>query len=334
MTEKEFARLLAGIEALSQAQMVALDAAIRGRLNRTPQQPVASAEPVAQGEPEAEGLASIADIEARFAATPRCPHCQSAEVGKWGSANALKRYQCKACAVTFNALTGTPLAQLHKRELWIGNAQAMVEGISLRKVAARLDIGLETAFRWRHRFLQAPKAVKPKLLEGTVETDETYFLYSQKGSRKLARPARKRGGSAKKRGLSDEQVPVLIARDRNKATTDEILPDRSERSITAVLEPVVDKAAVLVSDGAHAYRAFADHAGIAHIALNLSAGQRTWGIYHIQNVNNYGSRLKGWMRRFNGVATKYLDSYLGWHRTDDRQAGAQNANLMLAAAWG
>ncbi len=331
--EKDFARLLAGIEALSQAQMLALDAAIRGRINAAPQQLAPLVEPASKAA-AAEGLASIAAIEARFAAAPRCPHCLSAEVGKWGSANGLKRYQCKACMVTFNALTGTPLAQLHKRELWIGNAQAMVEGISLRKVAARLDIGLETAFRWRHRFLQAPKAVKPKLLEGTVETDETYFLHSQKGSRKLSRPARKRGGSAKKRGLSDEQVPVLIARDRNKATTDEILPDRSERSITAVLEPVVDKAAVLVSDGAHSYRAFADHYGIAHIALNLSAGQRTWGIYHIQNVNNYGSRLKGWMRRFNGVATKYLDSYLGWHRTDDRQAGTLNANLMLAAAWG
>ena len=334
VTEKDFARLLAGIEALPLAQLVALDAAIRGRLNRGHEPTEASADPVARGTPAAEGLASIADIEARFAVAPLCPHCQSAEVSKWGTANGLKRYQCKVCVVTFNALTGTPLAQLHKRELWIGNAQAMVEGISLRKVAARLDIGLETAFRWRHRFLQAPKAVKPKLLEGTVETDETYFLQSQKGSRKLARPARKRGGSAKKRGLSDEQVPVLIARDRNKATTDEILPDRSERSITAVLEPVVDKAAVLVSDGAHSTRAFADHFGIAHIALNLSAGQHSWGIYHIQNVNNYGSRLKGWMRRFNGVATKYLDSYLGWHRTDDRQAGTLNANIMLAAAWG
>ena len=75
-------------------------------------------------------------------------------------------------------------------------------------------------------------------------------------------------------------------------------------AITAVLEPVVDKAAVLVSDGAHSYRAFVDHFGIAHIALNLSAGQRSRGFYHIQNVNNYGSRLKGLMRRFNGVATK------------------------------
>ena len=52
-------------------------------------------------------------------------------------------------------------------------------------------------------------------------------------------------------------------------------------------------------------------AGLAHVPLNLSAGERVKGIYHIQNVNNYDSRLKSWMRRFNGVATKYLDSYLG-----------------------
>jgi hypothetical protein len=79
-----------------------------------------------------------------------------------------------------------------------------------------------------------------------------------------------------------------------------------------VLEPVVAKSAILVSDGAQAYQAFAFYAGLPHIALNLSAGERTRGIYHIQNVNHYGSRLKTWMRRFNGVATKYLDSYLGW----------------------
>jgi hypothetical protein len=51
-----------------------------------------------------------------------------------------------------------------------------------------------------------------------------------------------------------------------------------------VLEPVVAKSAILVSDGAQAYRAFANQAGLPHVALNLSAGERTWGIYHIQNV--------------------------------------------------
>ena len=80
VTEKDFARLLAGIEALSQAQMLALDAAIRGRLNSACQQLAPSAGPAGEAA-AAEGLASIAAIEARFAAAPRCPHCQSADVG-------------------------------------------------------------------------------------------------------------------------------------------------------------------------------------------------------------------------------------------------------------
>ena len=36
---------------------------------------------------------------------------------------------------------------------------------------------------------------------------------------------------------------------------------------------------------------------------------------HINNVNGYHGRLKEWLRPFHGVATKYLDRYLGWRRT-------------------
>jgi transposase-like protein len=333
VTGNDFHKLLAAIEVLSPAQLTALDAAIRGRLGAVMDPPAAAAEDGGEA-PSDTGCASIADIEARFAAKPLCPRCQSTKAVKWGSASGLKRYRCKSCKATFNALTGTALAQLHKRELWAGQAQALADGISLRKVAARLDVHLTTAFRWRHRFLKAPKALKPKVLDGTVEADETYFLYSEKGSRGLTRPARKRGGKASKRGLSDEQVPVLIARDRNKATSDEVLPDRSAESISAALMPVIAKTAVLVSDGAPAYCAFASKAKLAHVPLNLSAGERVKGIYHIQNVNNYDSRLKSWMRRFNGVATKYLDSYLGWHRACDRNGGTLCASHALTAAWG
>lgn len=334
MTDEDFQRLLATVGGLTPAQLVTLDAAVRGRIGTASAATAGVAPGSSEGDGAAEGCASIADIEARFARAPCCPHCGSSEVGKWGSANGFKRYRCKPCKVTFNALTGTPLAQLHKRELWLPHAQALVDGISLRKVAARLDVDLTTAFRWRHRFLKAPKDRKAKTLDGTVEADETYFLYSEKGASKLDRPARKRGGTATKPGLSAEQVPVLIARDRNKATTDQILPDRSEKSIAAVLEPVVAKSAILVSDGAKAYRAFANRAGIVHVELNVGAGEHRWGIYHVQNVNNYGSRLKTWIRRFNGVATKYLDSYLGWHRTEDREGDTLSAKYMLAAAWG
>lgn len=39
--------------------------------------------------------------------------------------------------------------------------------------------------------------------------------------------------------------------------------------------------------------------------------------FHINNINAYHSRFKGWMRRFHGVATKNLPNYLGWRRTQE-----------------
>ena len=48
-------------------------------------------------------------------------------------------------------------------------------------------------------------------LRGIVEADETFVLSSRKGERNLDRKARRRGGKASKRGLSHEQVPVLVA---------------------------------------------------------------------------------------------------------------------------
>lgn len=41
------------------------------------------------------------------------------------------------------------------------------------------------------------------------------------------------------------------------------------------------------------------------------------GAVHIQNVNAYHGRLKQWLNRFHGVATHYLDNYLGWFRSLD-----------------
>ena len=56
-------------------------------------------------------------------------------------------------------------------------------------------------------------------------------------------------------------------------------------------------------------------------ARNLSAGIRVQGAWHVQNVNAFASRLRTWMVRFKGVATKYLANYLGWFRMLDRPPG-------------
>lgn len=265
------------------------------------------------------------------AAVPTLPICIDPKMGfgQWAETLSLQGMQGDVQRVDGHAAGPTP--------------QAGIVGTARRSAARRHQPAQgrsSSRCRSHDRVLLAAslpasgEILESKTLAGTVEVDETYFLRSRKGSRKLERPARKRGGKATKRGLSDEQVPVLIARDRNKATADQILNDRSEQAITGMLGPLVSPDAVLVSDGAQAYRAFTGKARIPHVGLVLSQGERTWGIYHVQNVNAYTSRLKGWMRRFNGVATKYLASYLGWHRMNDREGDTLTPNRIFIAAMG
>ena len=70
------------------------------------------------------------------------------------------------------------------------------------------------------------------MLKGIVEADETYVLESRKGARGLGRKARRRGGKAK-RGLSREQVPVLMAADRSGTTVSAVLPRVDAAALTA-----------------------------------------------------------------------------------------------------
>lgn len=318
MREADFEVLLRLVERLGGEQRAALGRALAA----------------AAGEAEAGRL-----LEGAFAAAPCCPHCAATALQRWGHASGLRRYRCKACCKTFNALTGTSLARLRKKACWLAYGEALAAGMSLTKAAAHCGVHLTTSFRWRHRFLRAPAAAR-EALGGVVEADETFFRRSHKGSRRWRRgdapPGRgphRRGEQASRRGLSAEQVPALIARDRAGHTVDAVLPDLGAEAIKAVLAPVVAGDAVLCSDGAKAYAAFAAGHGLHHEPVNLAAGIRVReGAFHIQNVNAYHGRLKGWMGRFNGVATRYLPNYLGWRRTLERAPEASASKTWLLAA--
>lgn len=267
----------------------------------------------------------------------RCPHCQAPpeRLGGWGHSHGLPRYRCKACGRTFNTLTGTPLAHLRKRQQWACHAQALIQGVSVREAARRCGVDKNTAFLWRHRFLRQAAGYRAEHEGGIVEADETFFLQSFKGQRHLPRPARCRGGVAAKRGISAEQVPVLVVRDRSGQTADFKLEKLDAPHVMAVLRPLIDRDAVLCTDSAGVYAAFARATGIAHRPVNIQQGRRVIeGAFHIQNVNAYDSRLKGWMRRFHGVATRYLESYLGWRRMLERYGNAIHPGICLAEAIG
>ena len=79
------------------------------------------------------------------------------------------------------------------------------------------------------------------------------------------------------------------------------------------------------------YHYFAKDAGVSHEAVNLSAGTRVKGAFHVQNVNAYHSRLRQWIQRFHGVATHYLPNYLGWRRALDTRRLDTPDKMLLAA---
>jgi len=268
-------------------------------------------------------------IEPQQGKRPACPYCKTEDPIRWGRSHGLSRFRCRNCKRTFNALTSTPLAHLRHKEQWPVFAQTMIEGKSVRASAQACGVHYTTTFRWRHRFLRLPEEKQAQVLRGIAEADETFLLRSKKGERGLQRRGRKRGGKAAKPGRSSEQACILVARDRGGATASHVLSEFSKDTLVHVLQPVLAEDTLLCSDGHAVYKAFAAEAGVVHKAVNASAGIRVVEkVFHIQNVNAYHSRFKTWIRRFNGVATKYLPNYLGWYRWLDG-----NASALTPQAW-
>jgi transposase-like protein len=274
-------------------------------------------------------------IEQSTAHRLTCPRCGSDQFHRHGRANGLQRYRCRNCARTCNALTGTPLARLRHKGRWLDYLGSMLESHSILRAAAQLGVAGATSFRWRHRFLSLSKNDRPQRLSGIAEADEMYLLESHKGSRTLERAPRKRGGKATKRGISHEQMCILVARDRTGQTLDwvpgkgPVTSTQLHEHLKARLQPDV----LLVTDAHAAYRAFAREAGITHEAVNVKAGSRVRGAIHVQNVNAYHSRLRGWLLPFRGVASRYLGNYLGWRWALDG-GRVKTPDALLQAALG
>jgi len=260
---------------------------------------------------------------------PHCVHCGSDVIRGHGTYKHYRRYLCVSCKKTFTDITKTCIAHLQKRDQFRQYIVCMIHGMSLRKAAKQTGVCLKTAFDWRHKILHALKMNPHQQLRGVTEADETFFRYSEKGSRKLSRPPRKRGGG-KGPGLDDELVCVLTAKDRSGSPpvieTVGRGPITSERIHEKLKGSFIDQNLLLCTDANNSYKKYCKVHNIKHKVLNLSKKQRVVEKHlHLQNVNATHSRLKGWMRRFHGVASKYLQNYMNYFRTLEEFKKSDNA---------
>ena len=144
-----------------------------------------------------------------------CPHCSSKKYRKHGKDKGSQRYYCTNCKRTFTEFTGTWLAGIHKKELVAEYLKLMEQELSLDKIKDNLKINKKTAFDWRHKILSGLEDIDKGNFKGITESDDTFFLQSSKGSKLHERKPRKRGGAVNKRGISNEQVAVIVTADRD-----------------------------------------------------------------------------------------------------------------------
>ncbi len=225
----------------------------------------------------------------------RCPSCESEYIVRFGRYSTIvdgeevkkQRYRCKACKMTFTDLTNTALYRTRHLNRWMKFIGCMIEGYSLRKSAELIgDVTHVTLFYWRHKLLTALKQMESSIFQGIVEMDETYFLYSEKGQRKINdRKPRNRGGSAKKRGISNEQVFVLVARDREKVTFSQSLGmgRLTKEQLDKAIGHKLSNENVLCTDAWRAFKTYATEKGISIYQFKSNGKIRTKGLYHIQS---------------------------------------------------
>lgn len=284
------------------------------------------------GDPSRELLGALRG--ARFLDTPSCPRCGCAKVHRWGTFSGRQRYKCvDGCGRTFSDLTGTPAAYSKKLLQWPAYGRCMEEGLSVRATANRLGLHPSTAFRWRHRLLGWLAAHDDEPLTGWVELDLVRFVESRKGERALERAPRRRAVTPQE-WFRTPRANVAVA------------VDRAGHAVTALVQGVGqgEEVARLLTflDGrlrppAGTCQLISSQRQILSWAVSASSLP---GPFHymprtrspmagVALVRDYGRRLRQWVRRFRGVATRYLPNYLIWHRMADEPFRHALADVVL-----
>ncbi|HZD05228.1 MAG TPA: hypothetical protein VE173_09930, partial [Longimicrobiales bacterium] len=147
-------------------------------------------------------------------------------------------------------------------------------------------------------------------LTGLIEFRSEFFVQSSKGSRRLQREPRRKGLP---RSVLPRRIGVLVACDHQDhvvtAVQHHARPDVEE--LERVLEGRLRKGCILL-DAWGRFGPTARFARLKGIERQDVRDSGSTGLY-LRRAWAYGRRLKKWLVRFRGVATKHLPNYLAWH---------------------
>lgn len=257
-----------------------------------------------------------------------CPRCGHTRIHRWGQHGWRRRYRCLGCRRTFSDFTGTPLAYLKRVELWPHFCRLALDVPTVRVSARALGIDPGTSFRWRHRLLGSLCRTETTQLGDLVSIHIDWFARSLKGSRSLDRPPRRVAFF----GLSFQTDPVWVilgCDDGGRSLGSRLHTPRPVlSSVRARLEGRILPGSTLLSR-----QGWAGLVARAAGTMELPFAREPVSPEHLEPARLYAVRLRTWMGRFYGVATRYLDNYLVWFRLIDygsrRLTAAPSASVLL-----
>ena len=213
-----------------------------------------------------------------------------------------------ACRRTFSDFTGTPLAHLKRIECWPEFCDCVLSCLTVRATGRRLGVDKDTAFRWRHRVLESLDGDDASDLAFSVTLEETWFPHSEKGSRSLDRPPRRRAALHR---CEMRPAWVVVALDDTSRPATGVVGEVRPRAadLAALLSPRLTRSREIVSTSGYygAPARLATLVGLPHRRVMSPAPE-------VRAARRYIIALHRWIARFRGVATRYLGNYLAWHR--------------------
>jgi len=250
-----------------------------------------------------------------------CPNCGSIDCVKNGKVRGKQRLLCNDCHKTFGANSKSAISNSNLTQTkWIAYIECMIQGLSIRKSAEITDVCVKTSFYMRHRILCSINEFMGRgVVSGNVEMDETFLAESFKGNHvksgfEMPRKPRKRGKQVSKRGISDEQICIGTALDGNDNLIMEMLcrGRATSNKLNDLYNGHISESSTVCTDSLSGYKTLSKKLNLKH--KPIASGKHTNGIFNLQRINSLHSRFKTWIRRFNGVSTKFLPNYLKWFK--------------------
>ena len=215
----------------------------------------------------------------------------------------------------------------------------MAAGESLRALAGRCGVCLKTSWFMRTRVLEVMRSQLQPMRHGegvSAQADEPYLNESLSGSRDRARVAMPRephrnGHGVRSRGISSLKVSVVtVVNDLGDCTA--ALAGRGRPSVDEVragVAPADVEGSEVSTDALAAYAAPLAEAGAA---AHNRYGSKVAGEDELGMVNALHERLRGFLWRFRGVATRRLQRYLWWFCWEEqaRRSDATREGMLRA----